>query len=164
MPTRSPHCRPGRKIATPSMEQYIEAIGQLLRQGKVCSISDIAEKADVSRPAASRAVRELVAKELVEHKAYGYVDLAPKGRHLLKALTARHEALYLFFAHVLGLDREHADNEACRLEHQINDDIVDRLARLTSFIESHSHTAHEWRAELDEMRRVKQEREEPVPD
>ena len=36
----------------------------------------------VSRPAASRAVRELSDKELVEHKAYGYVDLTAAGQSI----------------------------------------------------------------------------------
>ena len=67
---------------SPSLEQYIEAIADLLTRDKVCSVSDIAAQVQVSRPAVSRAVRELSEQKLVTHKAYGYVDLTEKGQQI----------------------------------------------------------------------------------
>lgn len=116
------------------MEQYVEAIASLLRDDKVCSISDIAAEANVSRPAASRAVRDLAARNLVAHRAYGYVDLTPAGHALANRLDARHKALRDFFSEILGLDHAYSDEEACRLEHQIGDTIVDRIVTLTGIV------------------------------
>lgn len=133
MPTFSPSSGTPRNMS-PSLEQYVEAIAHLLTKDKVCSVSEIAEEVQVSRPAASRAVRELSEKNLVQHKAYGYVDLTPQGQLIADKLTARHEALYHFFVHVLGIDADWADQEACRLEHQVDDDLVARLSVLTTYI------------------------------
>lgn len=130
------------------MEQYIETIAHLLTKDKVCSVSDIAEVAQVSRPAASRAVRDLAAKDLVEHRAYGYVDLTAQGQSLADHLTARHHALQVFLHEVMGYDAETADAEACRLEHQLDDNFAGRMGALISFLESEPDVAARWRRHL----------------
>ncbi|MEK7794852.1 MAG: metal-dependent transcriptional regulator [Candidatus Hydrogenedentota bacterium] len=131
---------------TPSLEQYIEAIGDLLTRDKVCSVSEIADQVQVSRPAASRAVRELKDLGFVEHKAYGYVDLTAKGQSLADRLTARHEALYDFFLNVLGYSADYADQEACRLEHQVSDEFAERLGKLDAFIREDGSVAQRWKS------------------
>ena len=138
------------KRPTPSMEQYVEAIAQLLNHGKVCSVSDIAAEANVSRPAASRAVRDLAKRSLVEHKAYGYVDLTAEGRALAGKLDARHEALQAFFTSVLAFDDETADEEACRLEHLLDDQTIGRLAELTTFLAGRPEVSAAWCSHLSE--------------
>ena len=133
---------------SPSLEQYIEAIADLLTEDKVCSVSDIAERVQVSRPAASRAVRELKGKALVSHKSYGYVDLTEAGQSIADELTARHEMLHAFLRDVLGYDDEEADVEACRLEHQLDDALTERLDLLTTFIGSDEKLAARWKRYL----------------
>jgi len=120
---------------SPSMEQYIETIGELLEHEKVCSVSEIADRAGVSRPAASRAIRDLSEKGLVEHRAYGYVDLTTEGQALAERLEARHEALRAFLERVLQLDEEAADREACRLEHHFADGVTARIAAITEYFD-----------------------------
>ena len=147
MPTFSPSSGTPRDMS-PSLEQYIEAIADLLSRDKVCSVSDIAEQVQVSRPAASRAVRELSEQELVEHRSYGYVDLTPKGLSIAEKLTARHEVLYEFFREVLLFDEEWADQEACRLEHQVNDALVERLSELSEFFAADEDLGAQWARKL----------------
>lgn len=119
------------RAASPNLEQYVETIAHLLTMDKVCTVSEIAEVAQVTRPAASRAVRELVDKDLAVHKAYGYVDLTDDGHSLANRLSLRHEHLYCFLKEVLGYGDRAADAEACLLEHHVSDDFVDRLSRVT---------------------------------
>ncbi|MDK1020094.1 MAG: metal-dependent transcriptional regulator [Candidatus Hydrogenedentes bacterium] len=147
MPTFSPSTGPPRDVS-PSLEQYIEAIADLLTREKVCSVSDIAEQVQVSRPAASRAVRELGEQALVEHRSYGYVDLTPKGQSIADKLTARHAVLYDFLREVLLFDDEWADQEACRLEHQVDDALVDRLSQLSNFFAANEEMGAQWARKL----------------
>ena len=147
MPTFSPSSGMPRDVS-PSLEQYIEAIADLLTRDKVCSVSDIAEQVQVSRPAASRAVRELSDQELVEHRSYGYVDLTPKGRSIADKLSARHEVLYKFLCEVLLFDEEWADQEACRLEHQVDDALVERVSELSKFFAANEDLAAQWARKL----------------
>lgn len=150
MAPESANTRAQKRSTSPSKEQYIETIAHLLKDQKVCSVSDIAEGANVSRAAASRAVRDLAAQDLVEHKAYGYVDLTAKGHVLAGELTARHETICRFLRDVLGFDHKHADTEACRLEHLLEDDTVDRLGALTSFFEEDAKAKTRWNRHLEE--------------
>jgi len=129
---------------SPALEQYVEAIADLLTQEKVCSVSQVAQQVQVSRPAASRAIRELTEQNLVEHKAYGYVDLTPKGQQLAKKMAARHNALYDFLKDVLQFDDARADQEACRLEHQVDEDFVARLNELNKFFSSDGKITTAW--------------------
>ena len=146
----APTNAPVQRRTSPSMEQYIETIAHLLTKDKVCSVSDIAEVAQVSRPAASRAVRDLAAKNLVEHRAYGYVDLTPQGQSLADRLTARHHALQRFLHELMGYDEDTADAEACRLEHQLDDDLAGRMSELIAFLDADSDAAARWRKHLGE--------------
>ena len=150
MPSFNPTPAHGRST-TPSLEQYIEAISYLLTKEKVCSVSEIATQVQVSRPAASRAIRELAEKRFVEHKAYGYVDLTPSGKTLADVLTARHEALYDFLVDVLRFDAEWADQEACRLEHQVDDVLVGRLSELRYFFQQHPDVASIWDDQMNQF-------------
>lgn len=147
--SRAGHRR--KQPTSPSMEQYIETIAELLTERKVCSVSDIATQANVSKAAVSRAVRDLVAKELVEHKSYGYVDLTPEGYALASNLNARHQALFEFLNSVLHYDEALADEEACRLEHQIGDETITRLVHLTAFFQRYPDALDRWSDMLDHV-------------
>ena len=149
MPTFSPSSGHPRSMS-PSLEQYVEAIAHLLTKDKVCSVSDIAAEVQVSRPAASRAVRELSGQKLVKHKSYGYVDLTPLGQNIADLLTERHETLYEFLVKVLLMEEDWADQEACRLEHHVDDNLVERLRLLTRFLSERDDVFDEWRAHLSE--------------
>lgn len=148
MPTFSPSSGSPRRMS-PSSEQYIEAIADLLTRDKVCSVSDIAAQVQVSRPAVSRAVRELSEQNLVTHKAYGYVDLTEQGQLIADKLTERHESLYRFLKEVLGYDDDRADQEGCRLEHQVDDAFVERLDVLCDFVGEHEEMGMLLRARYD---------------
>ena len=50
----------------------------------------------------------------------------------------------------MGYDEESADVEACRLEHQLDDDLAGRMAELLSFLESQPDAAAGWRRHLGE--------------
>ncbi len=120
--------------ASPNLEQYVETIAYLLTKDKVCTVSDIADLANVTRAAASRAVKELADKELVTHRTYGYVDLTEEGSSLAEQLTQRHHTLQRFLGQVLGFDDETADREACRLEHHVDDELARRIQSMTELI------------------------------
>ncbi len=120
--------------ASPNLEQYVETIAYLLTKDKVCTVSEIAGLAQVTRAAASRAVKELADKDLVTHRTYGYVDLTDEGRGLAEQLAARHHTLQQFLEQVLAFDPVTADREACRLEHQVDDELARRIAALNAVV------------------------------
>jgi len=119
---------------TPSMEDYLETILLLEQKNRVARVKDIAEKLEVQMPSVTGALKSLKSRELVEYEKNSYINLTPKGMKLAKAILHKHTILVKFFSEALGLEGEHAEDQACRVEHAIDDETADRFHNLTSWI------------------------------
>ena len=54
--------------------------------------------------------------------------LTGAGMDRARGVAHRHQVLQCFLSERLGIDGTSADREACRLEHQVSDDTIDRLS------------------------------------
>lgn len=112
---------------TPAMEDYVEAIFALTLRKGTASVSDIAAARGVRVPTASEAVAQLQRKGLVTHQQYGDVELTEVGREVATRLRDRRQLLSSLFCDVLALPRDLAEAEACRLEHQLTQESVEKI-------------------------------------
>jgi DtxR family Mn-dependent transcriptional regulator len=119
---------------TASLEDYLEAIFRLSRKKRVVRMRDVARAVGVTPPSATGAVKSLKDRGLVSHERYEDVVLTADGKVVAQDVHQRHEELRSFFAGVLLLDPDSADEEACRLEHSISGMAVDRLRRFLGCI------------------------------
>ncbi|MEG2971811.1 MAG: metal-dependent transcriptional regulator [Akkermansia sp.] len=119
---------------TRSNEDYLEAIGQLVRENGSAQVRDIASVMKVKMPSVTSAVRQLSELGLVHYLQYTPVQLTPLGRQLADRIIASHEALYEFLEDVLGLASERAGEVACAVEHIMQTSEIERLKALTSKI------------------------------
>ncbi len=119
-----------------SMEDYLEAIANLGEERKVVRVKQISEMLGVKMPSVTSALKKLSEQELVEHERYGHIKLTPKGDEVARDVIRRHKALTRFFAQALGIDRETAEEDACKIEHVISSLSMDRLAKFVEFIEA----------------------------
>lgn len=122
-----------RPPLTPALEDYLEAVWNILRDHPVARVKDIAERLDVRMASASTAVRRLHRLGLVENTARSYVILTPRGELAARRVEARHELLRRFLAEVLGVSEPAADGDACALEHHLSPETVDRLVTLFEY-------------------------------
>jgi DtxR family Mn-dependent transcriptional regulator len=121
---------------TASMEDYLEAIANLGEGRKVVRVKQISEMLGVKMPSVTSALKKLSERELVEHERYGHIKLTPEGDKVARDVIYRHEALTRFFAQALGIDREIAEDDACKIEHVISPLSMERLAKFVEFIEA----------------------------
>ena len=121
---------------TASMEDYLEAVAMLQGEDKVVRVSQISRKLKVKMPSVTSALKKLSEQELVEHERYGHIKLTPEGDKVARDVIYRHEALTCFFAQALGIDRETAEEDACKIEHVISPLSMERLAKFVEFIEA----------------------------
>jgi len=121
---------------TASMEDYLEAVAMLRGKGKVVRVSQISRKLKVTMPSVTSALKKLSEQELVEHERYGHIKLTPEGDKVARDVIYRHEALTRFFAQALGINRETAEEDACKIEHVISPLSMERLAKFVEFIEA----------------------------
>ena len=121
---------------TASMEDYLEAIANLGEGRKVVKVKQISEMLGVKMPSVTSALKKLSEQELVEHERYGHIKLTPEGDKVARDVIYRHEALTRFFAQALGINRETAEEDACKIEHVISPLSMERLAKFVEFIEA----------------------------
>jgi DtxR family Mn-dependent transcriptional regulator len=119
-----------------SMEDYLEAVAMLRGKGKVVRVSQISRKLKVKMPSVTSALKKLSEQKLVEHERYGHIKLTPEGDKVARDVIYRHEALTRFFAQALGINRETAEEDACKIEHVISPLSMERLAKFVEFIEA----------------------------
>lgn len=114
-----------------SAEDYLEAILVLREQrGAVRSI-DVANELGVSRPSVSIAMKKLRENGLITMDG-GDIVLLPEGEAIARRIFERHNLLSGFFVR-LGVDRETAVTDACKVEHDLSEET---FARLKAFIRS----------------------------
>ena len=116
------------------MEDYLETILLLEQKNRVARVKDIAEKLEVQMPSVTGALKSLKSRELVEYEKNSYINLTSKGMKLAKDILHKHTILVKFFSVALGLEGDHAEDQACRVEHAIDDETAERFHNLTSWI------------------------------
>ena len=103
-----------------SAEMYLETIYTLsLNSTSVRSI-DVAEALNYSRPSVSRAVGLLKKDGYLLMDEEGFLTLTEEGRALAERIYERHTVLTAALE-ALGVDKETAAEDACKIEHDISD-------------------------------------------
>jgi DtxR family transcriptional regulator, Mn-dependent transcriptional regulator len=119
-----------------TMEDYLEAIAWLVGKGGHARARDIAAALAVHKSTVTAALRALAEKGLVNYAAYEHATLTPAGRRIADEVIRRHEIVRGFFIQVLALDHEVADANACRMEHILDAEVLDRLASFAEFVKN----------------------------
>lgn len=106
-----------------SGENYLETILMLKeKQGAVRSI-DIARTMNFSKPSVSRAVGILKEDGYIIMDTGGEIELTEKGKEKAASIYERHQLLTRFLQQVAGVTKEAAEDNACRMEHIISDEV-----------------------------------------
>jgi DtxR family transcriptional regulator, Mn-dependent transcriptional regulator len=121
-------------IASHVQEDYLEAILFLAEEGGPVRSRDIAERLGTHKSTVSNQLRNLVGMELVSMERYGYVALTNRGRTIAEQVAYRHRQLKTFLQDTLLLDEATAEANACRMEHAVDIEVVERLARFVELI------------------------------
>ncbi len=129
---------------TSSLEDYLEAILYLVRRKQVARVRDIADRVGVGMPSVSTALKSLAKRGLVNYDPYEAVTLTTRGREVAEGVSQRHHLLRRFLTDVLGLDSETADANACRMEHAVDDALLDRLMHFSVFIRTCPRAGRPW--------------------
>ena len=103
-----------------SAEMYLETIYTLSLNSTCVRSIDVAEALNYSRPSVSRAVGLLKKDGYLLMDEEGFLTLTEEGRALAERIYERHTVLSAALE-ALGVDRETAAEDACKIEHDISD-------------------------------------------
>ena len=111
-----------------SGEMYLETIYILTKKNHDVRSLDVAEYMNFSKPSVSRAVGLLKQGEYITVDQKGYLHLTAMGEEIAAKMYERHMLLTEFLIR-LGVDRETASADACKIEHDISDKSFEAIKR-----------------------------------
>ena len=109
-----------------SAEMYLETIYTLSLNSTCVRSIDVAEALNYSRPSVSRAVGLLKKDGYLLMDGEGFLTLTEEGRALAERIYERHTVLTAALE-ALGVDKETAAEDACKIEHDISDRTFDAI-------------------------------------
>ena len=138
----------GQKLSA-SLEDYLEAIYNLAGESDGARSKDIAEALGVARSSVTGALQALSDKGLANYRPYGCITLTRSGQRAAAEVVRKHDVLMSFFVNVLGVDKDIAQQAACKAEHALGPEIIGRLLSFIKYVtESDKNgrdVAHEFR-------------------
>ncbi|MCD7771792.1 MAG: metal-dependent transcriptional regulator [Oscillospiraceae bacterium] len=123
-----------------SGEMYLETIYILSHQKGYVRSLDVAEYMGFSKPSVSRAVGLLKNGMYITVDKDGYLSLTDAGLEVAEKIYERHIVLTKILVK-LGVDEETAQNDACKMEHDISDA---SFAAVKNFAAEYGITGIEW--------------------
>ena len=115
-------------LISETMEDYLEAIYHIsVEEGGGVKPGLIANRLGVHKSTVTIALRHLEMLKMISYSPYQEVHLTVGGFKHAESVIKRHEVFYQFLKDVLEVDDELAESTACRLEHAMPPEIVDRF-------------------------------------
>jgi len=127
-----------------SAQDYLEAIFRITNRHRVARSRDIAQALGVTKSSVTTALKQLSASGLVNYDPYSYVTLTRAGEQIGRSVEARHRFLAQFLETVLGVDPERADQNACRIEHVLDEEVYNKLTAFARFLEAERISSATW--------------------
>lgn len=120
----------GNRALTESQADYLEAVLRLSEGDAGARVTDIADALQVRKPSVTAALKILSKRGMVRYGAYSRVELTGTGKGLAEEVSCFHRRLKELLMGRLGLSPGRADLNACRMEHALDPDIMEKLLAL----------------------------------
>jgi DtxR family Mn-dependent transcriptional regulator len=120
-------------VASPAMRRYAAEIYRLQQDHDPVPLSLLGETVDTSAQAISRMVRRLGQAGFLTHEPYRGVRLTQDGERIAMPALRRHRLVEVFLVRVMEYDWASAHELSDVFERGLNEEIEDRIDRLTGY-------------------------------
>lgn len=142
-------------MLTPSMEDYLEKIYELMHDKGYARVSDIALSLDVQPSSVTKMLQKLDENQYVTYEKYRGIILTSRGQRLGKQMKDRHSML-ADFLRMLGVGEETIQKDVEGIEHHVSPKTLDSLHALVLFFDLHADS-------LEQFQALRQERNDDRP-
>ena len=112
-------------------EDYLEAMLMMQeKHGYIRSI-DVAEHLGVTKPSVTYTTKRLRESGHITMDRDGLITLTPSGMEIATKMLDRHHTLTKFLV-AIGVDQKTAEQDACKIEHDISDETFAALKRFVA--------------------------------
>lgn len=121
-------------MPTPSMEDYIEQIYNLIETKGYARVSDLAEALMVHPSSVTKMVQKLDKDDYLNYEKYRGFVLTSKGKKIGERLVFRHDLLEQFLE-IIGVDKDKIYEDVEGIEHHLSWNSIDRIAELVQYFQ-----------------------------
>jgi Mn-dependent DtxR family transcriptional regulator len=111
-----------------SSEDYLETILMIKEEKGYVKSIDIAEHLHFSKPSVSIAMKKLSENGYITIGKNGHIELTEEGYNVAAKTYDRHKILTKVFV-LLGIDKETAAKDACKVEHDLSEETFQAIKR-----------------------------------
>jgi Mn-dependent DtxR family transcriptional regulator len=140
----------GNRMATPSMEDYLERIYKLIEEKGYARVSDIAEGLQVHPSSVTKMIQKLDKDNYLVYEKYRGLILTPKGKKMGKRLMDRHRLLEEFLS-VIGVQEANIYRDVEGIEHHLSWDSITCIETLLEFFRRNPTRSEELKQIHDEL-------------
>lgn len=130
-------------MTTPSTEDYLERIYELIHEKGYARVVDLSQRLKVQSSSVTKMIQKLDELEFVKYEKYRGLVLTPKGESIAKAVKRRHRALEDFLR-ILGVEESVIQKDIEGIEHHLSPSTLDYLRDLVGFLQEHPQTLKEF--------------------
>lgn len=121
-------------MPTPSMEDYLEKIYQLMEEKGYARAADIAEALEVNPSSVTKMIQKLDKDDFVIYEKYRGLILTEKGKKIGKKLVDRHKILEEFLRIIGVEDEERIYQDVEGIEHHLSPASILAIETLVQFL------------------------------
>ncbi|NVP17491.1 metal-dependent transcriptional regulator [Candidatus Gracilibacteria bacterium] len=111
---------------THSIIHYLFAIDFLVKNKGYCRAVDIVNNLGITAGSCSISIKNLIKKDLIIEDENKFIKLSDKGEYITKKAIYKRNILNDFFISI-GLNKDTAQSEACKIEHLLLDEVVEKI-------------------------------------
>lgn len=115
-----------------TIEEYAEAIYIIQNMKKKAQTNDIASVLNVNPASVTEMFQKLSDEGYIKYIKYTGATLTDKGKKIAKKTKKKHDTLKNFLM-LLGIDEKTADEDACKIEHNVNPKTMKKLRKFVEF-------------------------------
>ena len=125
-------------------EDYLETIRRLISKKGAARVRDIAAALSLHKSTVSSALKGLAKKGLARYSRYEIVALTVVNENIAQDIRHRHEVFSRFLKEVLGVGDDTAEANACRMEHVVDADVLERISLFVDFANDSLAKSENW--------------------
>jgi len=117
-------------MAQEQIEEYLEAIYDIAGKDGKAKTTEIAEKLKNAPASVTEVLQRMNRDGLVIYEPYQGASLTKKGENIVIRIKRKHRLLEVFLEKFLHLPQEKVHDQACKMEHVIDDETEQALCKI----------------------------------
>lgn len=126
----------GKNPLTHSTAHYLMAIHQLLEEKGYARLIDVAATLGISKGSLSTSLKPLITKKFIYEDEHKHLFLSDLGKLYALHIENTYSVVKHFLENILGVQKDQAEIDACKVEHLLGVDTTDKILKLVKALEN----------------------------